>query len=300
MGLAQTRSLAATAEIARPIQSDLEDIQARVQASGSSFYWAMRLLPRERRDALFAIYAFCREVDDIADGDLSQDQKIAALRDWHKKIDGVFEGRSTDTITRALYPAIRTYDLKKQDFQAVIDGMEMDALGPIIAPTLGVLDQYCDRVASAVGRLCVRAFGEPTHAGAQVADHLGRALQLTNILRDVEEDAAIGRLYLPAEFLERAGLAGMSPLDVAADPRLPQVLEAIGHMAEDAFAKAQEALAGCSKNAMRPAVIMMMVYRKHLDRARANKWRLLPPRTGLARLVSNMDKLRIAIRYGMF
>ncbi len=300
MGLAQTRSLAATAEIARPIQSDLEDIQARVQASGSSFYWAMRLLPRERRDALFAIYAFCREVDDIADGDLSQDQKIAALRDWHKKIDGVFEGRSTDTITRALYPAIRTYDLKKQDFQAVIDGMEMDALGPIIAPTLGVLDQYCDRVASAVGRLCVRAFGEPTHAGAQVADHLGRALQLTNILRDVEEDAAIGRLYLPAEFLERAGIASTSPPDVAADPRLPQVLEAIGHMAEDAFAKAQEALAGCSKNAMRPAVIMMMVYRKHLDRARANKWRLLPPRTGLARLVSNMDKLRIAIRYGMF
>ena len=300
MGLVQTRSQAAPAEATRPIQSDLEDIRARVQASGSSFYWAMRLLPRERREALFAIYAFCREVDDIADGNLPQDQKIAALRVWHEMIDGVFEGRSTDTITRALEPAIRAYDLQKRDFHAVIDGMEMDALGPIIAPTLEVLDQYCDRVASAVGRLCVRAFGEPTHAGERVADHLGRALQLTNILRDVEEDAAINRLYLPTELLERAGIADTSPTDVATDPRLPQVLESIGHMAEEAFAKAEDALAECSKNAMRPAVIMMMVYRKHLERARANNWRPLSPRTGFARVLSKMEKLQIAIRYGVF
>ncbi len=300
MGLAQTRPQAAPAEITRPIQSDLDDIRARVQASGSSFYWAMRMLPRERREALFAIYAFCREVDDIADGDLPHDQKISALRAWHQKIDDVFEGCGADTITRALEPAITVYDLQKKDFHAVIDGMEMDARGPIVAPPLEVLDQYCDRVASAVGRLCVRAFGEPTPAGERVADHLGRALQLTNILRDVEEDAAINRLYLPAELLESAGIASTSPTDVAADPHLPQVLEAIGQMAEDAFVKAQAALTECSKNAMRPAVIMMMVYRKHLERARANDWHLLPPRTGFARILSNIEKLQIAIRYGVF
>ncbi len=287
-------------EMPRPIQSDLDDIRAKVQTSGSSFYWAMRLLPRKRREALFAIYAFCREVDDIADGDLPQDRKVTALRDWHKKIDDVFDGHSDDSITRALGPAIVAYDLNKDDFRAVIGGMEMDAVGPIVAPPLETLDRYCDRVASAVGRLCVRAFGEPTPAGECVANHLGRALQLTNILRDVEEDAAIGRLYLPSELLERAGITAPSPDAVIADVRLPVVMEAVGQMAEDAFTKAQAALAECSKNTMRPAVVMMMVYRKHLKRVRANGWHPLPPRTSLGRAKAKLEKFWIAVQYGLF
>jgi phytoene synthase len=197
-----------------------------------------------------------------------------------------------------LVPAIATYQLRKEDFHAIVDGMEMDARGPIVAPTTQVLNQYCDRVASAVGRLCVRAFGESTPAGDRVADHLGRALQLTNIMRDVEEDSAIGRLYLPAELLERAGIAIASPADVISDPRLPQVLKTLGQYAEDAFVKTQDALAECPKNTMRPAVIMMMVYRKHLDRLRANGWQPPPPQVGLARVAAHFQKLWIAVRYG--
>lgn len=299
MGLAQTRPLATQADAARPDQSDLIDIKARVQSSGSSFYWAMRLLPEKRREALFAVYAFCREVDDIADGDLPQDKKLSALNEWHSKIDGVFEGRADDSITRALAPAIVKYNLQREDFHAVVDGMEMDALGPIVAPSLQVLDQYCDCVAAAVGRLCVRAFGESAPTGGQVANHLGRALQMTNILRDVEEDAAIGRLYLPAELLERAGVTVTSPAGVVADPRLPQVLQWVGELAEDSFARAQEALAACTKAPMRPAVIMMMVYRKHLERLRANGWRPLPPQSSFARTWARLEKFWIAIRYGL-
>lgn len=299
MGLAQTRPQAAQANTVEPAQTDLSDIEARVQSSGSSFYWAMRLLPEARREALFAIYAFCREVDDIADGDLPREKKIVELSTWYKKIDAAFEGRAGDSITRALLPAITTYQLQKKDFQAVIDGMEMDALGPIVAPSLPVLDQYCDRVASAVGRLCVRAFGETSPAGEQVADHLGRALQLTNIMRDVEEDAAIDRLYLPAELLERAGIETTSPSEVVSDHRLPQVMKALGHRAEDAFTEAKQALEKCSKKSMRPAVIMMMVYRKHLDDLRANDWRPIAPKTGLARLGARLQKFWIAIRYGL-
>ena len=300
MGLARTRTQAIEAAAARPIQSDVDDIRAKVRTAGSSFYWAMRIMPPDRRQALFAIYAFCREVDDIADGELTQDKKLAALAQWREKIADLFTGRANDSIFRALSWAVTKYDLREADFLAVIQGMEMDAAGPIAAPSLETLDLYCDCVASAVGRLCVRVFGEPNPAGVRVANHLGRALQLTNILRDVKEDADIERLYLPAEWLVREGVETISPKAAAGHGNLPRVMQAVGEMAEDEFKKAQAALDECSKHAMRPAVIMMMVYRKHLERIRANGWRPPPPRTGLGRVRANIEKFWIAVQYGMF
>lgn len=297
MGLVQTRP-------DEPASDDLTEIRvlirAKVQAAGSSFYWAMRFLPEHKRDALFAIYAFCREVDDIADGDLNREGKILALDRWHQQVEEMFAGRANDAITRALLPVLATYGLRKKDFIAVIEGMEMDARGPIIAPTLEELDLYCDRVASAVGRLCTRVFGESSPAGEEVATYLGRALQLTNILRDVEEDAGIGRLYLPAEYLALEKIKITTPAEVIADERLPGVMARVGAMAEHAFADAEMALASCSKKAMRPAVIMMMVYRKHLDRLRANDWKILPAQKGFAKARANVGKLWIAIQYGLF
>ncbi len=295
MGLAQTNTI-----IAAPGASDLDFIRAKVQAAGSSFYWAMRFLPPQKRAALFAIYAFCREVDDIADGNLSREDKVVALDRWRRKIEDLYAGRAGDEITRALAPAVVTYKLRKKDFIAVIEGMETDARGPVVAPSLEELDLYCDRVASAVGRLCIHAFGEPTPAGERVADRLGRALQLTNILRDVDEDAEIGRLYLPVEYLAQAGITATSPLEVAGDERLPQVIAAVGAMAEQAFADSEAALTLCNKDAVRPAVIMMRVYRQHLDRLRANAWKPVPPLRGLARLKANVSKLWTAIHTGLF
>jgi len=296
MGLAQTKP--APNAFAAP--ADLEFIRAKVQAAGSSFYWAMRLLPQKKRTALFAIYAFCREVDDIADGTLSREDKIVALDRWRRKIEDLYAGRADDHITRALAPSVDAFKLRKKDFIAVIEGMEMDARGPIVAPSLEELDLYCDRVASAVGRLCIHAFGEPTAAGEKVAYHLGRALQLTNIMRDVEEDAGIGRLYLPAEFLADGGIVVASPTTVATDARLPQVIARVGAMAEKAFAESEAALALCDKNAVRPAVIMMRVYRQHLDRLRDNHWKPLPPLKGLARVRAKVSKLWTAIYTGLF
>lgn len=285
--------------VSSPAPSDADVIRAKVQAAGSSFYWAMRFLPPAKREALFAIYAFCREVDDIADGDATRSEKILALDGWRLKIEDIFQGRTQDPICRTLAQAIAAYGLRKKDFIAVIQGMEMDARGPIVAPSLEDLDLYCDCVAAAVGRLCVPVFGEPTPAGERVANRLGRALQLTNILRDVEEDADIGRLYLPAELLAREGVPA-DPARVMASPGLPRVMEIVGGMAQGCYVDTEAALAECSKGAMRPAVIMMMVYRKHLDRLAANAWQPLPPRTGLARARANIEKLWIAIHYGLF
>jgi len=295
MGLAQRRQ-----DLELPAPADADFVRAKVRAAGSSFYWAMRFLPLQKRAALFAIYAFCREVDDIADGDLTREEKIVALDRWRRKIEDLYAGNPSDEITRALAPAVATYKLRKKDFIAVIEGMEMDARGPIVAPTLEELDLYCDRVASAVGRLCIHAFGEPTPAGERVAHHLGRALQLTNILRDVGEDAGIGRLYLPAEFLAEAGIGSSDPVTVAADPRLVQVTTPIGALAEAAFANSEYALAQCDRDAVRPAVVMMNVYRQHLDRLRENGWKPLPPLRGLARFRASASKLWTAIHVGFF
>lgn len=281
-----------------PAAADLARVRETVTAAGSSFYWAMRLLPPEKRDAIFAVYAFAREVDDIADGGDSDDVKRAGLEAWRSEIEALYQGSPGHAITRVIAPAIHAYHLEKKDFIALIDGMEMDGIGPIRAPAMDDLILYCDRVACAVGRLCVCIFGEPGPAGQAVADHLGLALQLTNILRDIEEDAAMGRLYLPRELLADAGIDSSDPAVVIGDPRLRETCRTLSARADEEFRLADAAIARCSRKAMRPAIIMMMVYRKTLDRLLEEDWNYLPnsPRNG----VSKLEKLWIAVRYGLF
>src|ERR1700716_3801305 len=188
-------------------------------ASGSSFYAAMRILPREQREAMFLIYSFCRQVDDIADSDGPRPKRLAALQQWREDIDALYQGHPPARVVD--YAAtVKKFDLKREDFLAVIDGMEMDVPQDIRAPDLATLDLYCDRVASAVGRLSVRVFGLAEDDGILLAHHLGRALQLTNILRDIDEDAAIGRLYLPREALLHAGITSDDPQKVIAERTL--------------------------------------------------------------------------------
>src|ERR1700716_3586309 len=179
-------------------------------ASGSSFYAAMRILPREQREAMFLIYSFCRQVDDIADSDGPRPERLAGLEQWREDIDALYQGRPPARVVD--YAAtVKKFDLKREDFLAVIDGMEMDVPQDSRAPDLATLDLYCDRVASAVGRLSVRVFGLAEGDGILLAHHLGRALQLTNILRDIDEDAGLGRLYLPREGLLHAGITSDDP-----------------------------------------------------------------------------------------
>ena len=174
------------------------------RSSGSSFYTAMRVLPAPQRDAMYEIYAFCRAVDDIADGEAPQAERRAGLERWRADIDRLYAGEPPAGLGRLAATAKR-FGLAREDFLAVIDGMEMDVEQDIRAPDFADLDLYCDRVASAVGRLSVRIFGLGEAEGRDLAHELGRALQLTNILRDLDEDAAVGRLYLPREALRGCG-----------------------------------------------------------------------------------------------
>jgi len=282
-----------------PVRSAATDderaIEAQVRAAGTSFYAAMRLLPLGRRMAMYAIYAFCREVDDIADEPADLSAKLAALAEWRREIDRLYTGAPTRPISRALACPVRHYHLRKEDFIAVIDGMEMDARDPWRPMSMSELDLYCDRVASAVGRLSVRAFGATEPASDRVAASLGRALQLTNILRDIAEDADRGRLYLPLELLAKYGIATSDPRQVVSHPALPQVCAAVAEIAQRHFEDAWSAMRSCRRRPMRPAAVMGAMYWAILKRLKQRGWSASGARPRIPALV----KLGIVLRYGL-
>ena len=202
----------------------------------------MRLLPRPKREAMFAVYAYCRAVDDIADGDDTPEVKLAGLTAWREEIDQLFQGRPNHPITRALRRPVETYGLAKEEFLALLDGMEMDATNRMVAPSFSELELYCDRVAGAVGLLSVRIFGVSGPAARPLALTLGRALQLTNLLRDLLEDAELGRLYLPRELLEAHGIETRDPAAVLRHPALAAVCGDLAEIAGERFVDARAAL----------------------------------------------------------
>src|ERR1043165_5963135 len=218
-----------------------------------------KMPPRAQREAMFEIYALCRKVVDIADESGPRDVRLDQLRLWRADIDALYKG-SVVSRARSLAGPIKAFGLKREDFQAVIDGMEMDVVADMRAPDWAKLDQYCDRVASAVGRLSVRVFGMEEKAGIILAYHLGRALQLTNILRDIDEDAAIGRLYLPREALQAANILTPDPRAVTAHPRLGEACEQVVARAREHFAEADRVMMRCSRSTVRAPRIMSAAY----------------------------------------
>jgi phytoene synthase len=283
------------------IATEVGDVEARkhVRAvtarSGTSFFWAMRFLPPARRDAMFAIYAFCREVDDIADDGATLELRRAGLAAWRREIARVYEGAPLTPTGRALLPAVRDYGLQRDDFLAVIDGMEMDAAADIRAPTMAELELYCARVAGAVGMLSVRVFGDSSATARSLARAEGQALQLTNILRDLREDAARGRLYLPRELLSAHGIATDDPATVLAHPALAHVCDDLAQRARASYDEAERLLAHLDRRTLRPAIVMMAVYRRTLEALVARGWRDLDRAPGPSKLV----KLMIALRHGL-
>jgi phytoene synthase len=261
-------------------------------ASGSSFYAAMRILPREQREAMFQIYSFCRQVDDIADSDGPRGERLAALQRWRDDIDALYRGQPPARL-HDYVASVQRFDLQRADFLAIVDGMEMDVPQDIRAPDLATLDLYCDRVASAVGRLSVRVFGLPRDDGILLAHHLGRALQLTNILRDLDEDAAIGRLYLPLEGLIEAGIVDTDPLKVAADPNLPGVCAPIVAKARQHFGEADNVMARHPRRVVRAPRIMSKYYRAILELLVARGF--ANPRAQVR--VNKLVRLAIILRY---
>jgi presqualene diphosphate synthase len=275
---------------AQALDSDWESARAKV--SRSSFYLAMRLMPKDRREAMFTIYAFNRAVDDIADeGDFSAAERVARLDLWREEIEGIYAGSRSPV---PLATVAERYRLRREDFLAVIDGCAMDATGASFAPDFATLDRYCDCVASAVGRLSIRIFGVDDEPGFRLAHHLGRALQFTNILRDLAEDASHSRLYLPGEILAEAGIHSRNPQQVLDHPMIDAACRNLAKLAHAHYREADALLDSSVHGTLQPPRLMSAVYRRLLAKMEKVGWNAPQPRVQIGR----GPLLLIALRHG--
>jgi len=275
---------AAFGGLVRSSASDADVVRSRVARAGSSFSRGMAVLKGERRRALFAVYGFCRAVDDIADAAMPAAEKRRFLGEWRRKLD-----TPDCALARELAWACQAYDLPGDEPAAMIAGMETDAAPRVRIADEAALDLYCRRVAGSVGAMSVRIFGAPRAEGFGL--FLGRTFQLVNILRDADEDAALDRVYVPRTILDRHGVGTDDARAMVAHPGFARCCEDLAEAARAGFARAEVELAQHDARALKPARVMMWAYRRLLDRMIAAGF--APPRTR-PRLTRG-EKLRMAL-----
>ena len=252
-------------------------------ASGSSFYYAFRFLPPDRRRAITAFYAFCREVDDIADECRDPQVARAKLAWWREEVVNLYAGKPSHPVTQALAEAIEPFRLPQESFEAVIDGMEMD-LGLVRYPDFKQLNLYCHRVAGVVGEVAAQIFGVADRATLKYANRLGLAFQLTNIIRDVGEDARRGRIYLPRDELARFGVTEDDLLHARYSAAFSQLMAFQCQRALATYDEALGLLPAADRKAQRPGLIMAAIYRALLEEIRADGFKVLDRRYALTPL----------------
>ena len=262
-----------------PAFDDPKSYVARVaRRSGSSFLLPMLLLPRQKREAMLALYAFCRETDDVADEVPDQAEALRLLDAWRDEIAALYRGEPRHPITLALAEPVERFGLAQKHFLGILEGFDMDRRGAMVRPTMAELERYCYCVAGCVGLLSVSIFGYRSPRIPEFAEHLGHAFQLTNILRDVREDAERGRIYLPSELLEREGIAALGPSELLRSEGARRICVELGKLARRRFRQAEEALPADEGSSMRPALLMRAVYQAYLDRIEKRGFRLDLPR----------------------
>ena len=254
--------------------------QEKTAQSGSSFYYSFIFLPPEKRAAITALYAFCREVDDIADDCTDTAIARAKLAWWRGEIAAVFGGEPSHPVSQALVPIVRRYDMAAEQFLEIIDGMEMD-LNQNRYPDFKTLNLYCYRVAGVVGELSAIIFGYRDRKTLKYAHDLGLAFQLTNIIRDVGEDARRNRIYLPLDELAQFGI---SEADILTCRESPQFQEMMSFQAERACAYYDQAFQELPKSDRKPqlpGIIMAAIYRTLLQEIEKDGFRVLNQRTSI-------------------
>jgi 15-cis-phytoene synthase len=264
---------------------------SKAAQGGSSFYYSFRLLPPERRVAINALYAFCREVDDAVDEISDPNVARAKLAWWRTEVAAIYAGAPQHPVALALVPAVRRYGLRQADLQTVIDGMQMD-LDKVRYVDFAELETYCDRVAGAVGLMSAEIFGYEDPATRGYAHDLGIAFQLTNIIRDVGEDARRGRIYLPQDDLARFGVAPSAVLRAKASPAFVDLMRFEVDRARGWYDRALAKLPPRDRHAQRAGLAMAAIYRTLLDEIARDGYRVLDRRIALTPL----RKLWIATR----
>ncbi len=262
------------------LDADYERCAQITRRSRSSFYYAFILLPPERRRALHAVYAFCRFIDDIADDEAIREPALL-LRRWREELDRVYAGVPTRALSRALADSARRFTIPRDLFVEIIAGVEMD-LSRKRYQTFEELRPYCYRVASALGLICIEIFGYRNPSAKVYAENLGLALQLTNIIRDVGEDAARGRIYLPLEDLARFNVSEDEILGGVYSSNFVSLMDFEAKRAQELYAKAQSALAPEDRATLLTAEAMRLIYAALLERIMKSNYRVLDRRHSLS------------------
>lgn len=272
----------------------MNNIKQIVKKSGSSFFWSMRFLPLAKRNAMYTIYAFCRHLDDIVDGDSDMAEKVELIDAWREELNNIYDKKAPVTeIGRKIYKNCMRFKLPKEELSRLIEAISMDIPNPVQAPSLEELYRYCRGVAGVPGSLSLRIFGcQDEELIAQLSDSLGTALQITNILRDVKEDAQINRLYIPREFLEKAGITSRDPLTVVVDKNLAIAREELAQIAIANFNRAQELMPKLDKKTARHVRMIERIYRRYFDIMQKRGWEIISPKPRLGKL----SKFSIALR----
>ena len=257
--------------------------QDKAAQSGSSFYYSFLFLPPEKRRAIIALYAYCREVDDVVDECSDADLARAKLAWWRQEITGTFAGAAQHPVAKALIPVVRRFDLPQARFHEIIDGMAMD-LQYNRYPDFVTLQSYCYRVAGAVGLMAAQIFGYRDPATLRYAENLGTAFQLTNIIRDVGEDARRDRVYLPLDELARFGVATSDIVHLRESESLRRLIEFQIDRAREYYQRAFADLPRQDRKSQRPGLVMAAIYRTVLDEIQAGGCKVLNQRTSLTPL----------------
>jgi len=257
--------------------------QHKAAASGSSFYYSFLFLPPERRRAITALYAFCREVDDVVDE--TEDAQLAAtkLAWWRQEIALLFDGKPQHPVSRALLPALEPFGITAARLNEIIDGMQMDLTQTRYLDFVA-LERYCYHVAGVVGMLAAGIFGYRDARTLEYAKNLGTAFQLTNIIRDVGEDARKNRIYLPIEDLQRFGVGAADILQARSSDAFVALMRFQAERARSFYARAMGALPAGDRRAQRPGLIMAAIYATLLDEIERDGFRVLSGRTSLTPL----------------
>ena len=257
-----------------------EYCQQKAAQSGSSFYYSFMFLPPERRRAITALYAFCREVDDAVDEPADAQVARAKLEWWRREVAQLYAGNARHPVTKALVPAIGPFNIQQQQLGAIMDGMEMD-LAQTRYPDFESLRTYCHRVAGVVGVLAASIFGYRNSRTLEYAENLGLAFQLTNIIRDVGEDARKDRIYLPADEMQRFGVSAAQILDAQHTEGFSRLIEFQAQRVKSCYAEALAALPAEDRRAQRPGLVMAAIYRTLLEELRRDGYQVLTRRTAL-------------------
>ncbi len=264
----------------------MNDIKKIVKRSGTSFFWCMRFLPKAKRMAMYTLYAFCRHIDDIVDEDsIPMSEKLELIQAWREEMDNIYDKKvPTTDIGRKIYKNCMRFKLPKSEFIKLIDAVSMDIPNPLQAPDMPTFYKYCRGAAGVPGSLSLRIFGcNDEKLIEDLATSLGNALQITNILRDVKDDALADRLYIPKEMLLKAQISSSVPSEVIVDKNLAIAREALAKVAEEEFRHAEQTSRRLDKKSARFVRAVTAVYKKYFDIMKNRGWEIISPKPHLSK-----------------